>query len=60
MAIIINGIAVAGAESVSTASLTTEQLLEEVLTYLKAVLFALSLTAHGESFVPEDILAQVR
>lgn len=39
---------------------TTDQILEEVLLYQKAILLALSLTAHGESFVPEDILAQLR
>ena len=58
MTITLNGIVVSGVENESDASLTTEQLLEEVLTYLKAVLLALSLTAHGESFTPEEILAQ--
>ena len=58
MTITLNGIVVSGVANESDAPLTTEQLLEEVLTYLKAVLLALSLTAHGESFTPEEILAQ--
>ena len=60
MTITLNGIVVSGVANESDAPLTTEQLLEEVLTYLKAVLLALSLTAHGESFTPEEILAQTR
>ena len=58
MTMTLNGIVVSGVANESDAPLTTEQLLEEVLTYLKAVLLALSLTAHGESFTPEEILAQ--
>lgn len=39
---------------------TTDQILEEVLLYQKAILLALSLTTHGASFEPEEILAQIR
>lgn len=38
---------------------TTDQILEEILLYQKAILQALSLTALGESFEPDDVLGQV-
>ena len=38
---------------------STEQLLEDLLTYQKATLLALSLLAEGASFTVGDVLAQV-
>lgn len=38
---------------------TTEQLLEEVLLYQKALLVALSMLANGASFSADDVLASV-
>lgn len=39
---------------------TVEQTLEDVLLYQRAILYALSFVAAGESFDPEDLLNQVQ
>ena len=38
---------------------TTEQILEELLDYNKAILLALSLVVRGEAFTPDDILGEI-
>lgn len=38
---------------------TTEELLGDILVYQRAILLALSLTADGVGFTPEDVLTEV-
>lgn len=55
----LDTVAVAGDDG-RPVTMTTDQILGEILVYQKATLLALSYLVEGENFTPDDILDQIR